>query len=82
MIIVYFTQNSYLCLLIIFKAISMNLLNFVSQFPDEESCKIKWKEFRDQQGVVCPKCGHTHHYWKSDKEMLRMQKLQISPKPA
>ena len=46
----------------------MNLLNFVSQFPDEDSCKSKWKEYRDKQGVVCPKCKHTEHYWKSDKE--------------
>ncbi len=46
----------------------MNLLNFVAQFPDEASCKLKWKEFRDQQGVVCPKCGSKEHYWKSDKE--------------
>ena len=46
----------------------MNLLNFVSQFPDEHSCKSKWKEYRDKQGVVCPKCNHTEHYWKSDKE--------------
>lgn len=46
----------------------MNLLNFVSEFPDEESCKAKWKEYRDKQGVVCPKCGGKEHYWKSDKE--------------
>ena len=32
----------------------MNLLNFSSTFPDEESCKIRWKAFRDKQGVVCP----------------------------
>ncbi len=31
----------------------MNLLNFVSQYPDEASCKAKFKEFRDKQGVVC-----------------------------
>lgn len=46
----------------------MNLLNFIAQYPDEASCKAKWKEFRDRQGVVCPKCGSTEHYWKSDKE--------------
>lgn len=46
----------------------MNLLNFVSQFPDEASCRAKWKEYRDKQGVVCPKCGCAEHYWKSDKE--------------
>lgn len=46
----------------------MNLLNFVSQFPDEASCKSKWKEYRDSEGVVCPHCGGKNHYWKSDKE--------------
>ena len=46
----------------------MNLLNFVEQFPDEASCKVKWKEYRDSQGVVCPKCGGKDHYWKKDKE--------------
>lgn len=46
----------------------MNLLNFVSQYPDESSCKAKFKAYRDQQGVVCPHCGCTEHYWKRDKE--------------
>ena len=46
----------------------MNLLNFVASFPSEESCKRKWKEVRDRQGVICQKCGGESHYWKSDKE--------------
>jgi DNA-directed RNA polymerase subunit RPC12/RpoP len=46
----------------------MNLLNFTMSFPDEASCKAKWKEYRDKQGVVCPHCGSTEHYWKKDKE--------------
>ncbi|NDV46198.1 IS1595 family transposase [Paludibacter sp. 221] len=46
----------------------MNLLNFVSQYPDEASCRTKFKEFRDKQGVVCPRCGGKEHYWKKDKE--------------
>ena len=46
----------------------MNLLNFISQYPDEISCRQKFKEIRDKQGVICPRCGHTQHYWKSDKE--------------
>jgi hypothetical protein len=29
----------------------MNLLNFTTLFPDEASCKAKWKEYRDKQGV-------------------------------
>ena len=46
----------------------MNLLNFVTSFPDETSCKRKWKEYRDKIGVVCPHCGSKEHYWKRDKE--------------
>lgn len=46
----------------------MNLLNFVAAFPDELSCKVKFKEYRDKPGVACPKCGGTDHYWKKDKE--------------
>jgi transposase-like protein len=46
----------------------MNLLNFVSQYPDEASCKSKWKEYRDKQGVDCVRCGGKAHYWKKDKE--------------
>jgi hypothetical protein len=45
----------------------MNLLNFISQFPDEESCKLKLKALRDKEGVICHHCGGKDHYWKSDK---------------
>ena len=50
------------------KNISMNLIDFISEFPDEESCKQKFKAYRDQVGVVCHRCGCTDHYWKKDKE--------------
>jgi hypothetical protein len=30
----------------------MNLLNFIATYPDEESCRTKFKEYRDQQGVI------------------------------
>jgi transposase-like protein len=46
----------------------MNILNFVSQYPDELSCRTKYKEYRDKQGVICPQCGSKEHYWKKDKE--------------
>ena len=52
----------------------MNLLNFVAQYPDEASCRVKFKEYRDQQGVVCPHCGNTSHYWKQDKECYECKK--------
>jgi hypothetical protein len=46
----------------------MNLIDFIAEYPDEESCKQKFKEYRDQVGVSCGKCGSTSHYWKRDKE--------------
>lgn len=45
----------------------MNLLNFIEQFPDEQSCKLKYKEVRDKVGVTCSACGKKEHYWKKDK---------------
>lgn len=45
----------------------MNLLNFITDFPDEDSCRLKFKEIRDKQGIVCPHCGGKEHYWKRDK---------------
>lgn len=45
----------------------MNLLNFINEFPDEESCKRKFKEIRDKEGITCPHCGGKAHYWKRDK---------------
>jgi len=41
----------------------MNLIKFIESFPDESSCRIKFKEFRDEQGVICRKCGSKDHYW-------------------
>ena len=50
------------------KAEEMKLIDFISKFPDEESCKIKLREYRERHGVVCPRCGSIQHYWKRDKE--------------
>jgi transposase-like protein len=45
----------------------MNLLNFISLFPDEDSCKLKYKEVRDQVGVICAKCNSKKHNWIQSK---------------
>src|SRR5659263_3725 len=45
------------------KLFAMNLIKFIESFPDEASCRIKFKEFRDSQGVICRKCGNRDHYW-------------------
>ena len=45
----------------------MGLLSFYKDFPDEQSCKLHFKKFRDSAGVTCKKCGGSTHYWKQDK---------------
>jgi transposase-like protein len=52
----------------------MNLLNFISAYPDEASCKAKFKAYRDKEGVTCKKCGHTEHYWLSTIEQYKCKK--------
>jgi hypothetical protein len=41
----------------------MKLKDFYTKFKDENTCKLYWKQIRDQQGVVCKKCSHKEHYW-------------------
>ena len=48
----------------------MNLIEFATNYPDEESCKQKFKEYREHVGVCCSKCGNKNHYWKKDKEQF------------
>lgn len=45
----------------------MRLIDFISQFPDEDSCRARFKEYRERVGVVCPRCGCTTHYWVGGK---------------
>ena len=54
----------------------MNLIEFSDHFPDEASCKAKFKELREQEGIVCRKCGHKEHYWKRDKEQYECKKCK------
>ncbi len=46
----------------------MNLIDFSTEYPDEASCKAKFKAYREEVGVLCSKCGGSSHYWKKDKE--------------
>ena len=42
----------------------MTLIEFLNHFPTEDACKDHIKTLRERQGIICPKCGGTHHYWK------------------
>lgn len=45
----------------------MKLIEFIDKFPDEDSCRAKFKEYRLRVGVVCPRCKCTAHYWVGGK---------------
>lgn len=46
----------------------MNILEFIQKFPDEAACRLKFKEQRDQIGVICNKCGSKEHFWLKNKQ--------------
>jgi hypothetical protein len=54
----------------------MNLIKFIESFPDEASCRAKFKEYRDEQGVLCRKCGNTDHYWLKTIEKYQCKKCK------
>src|SRR5665648_314713 len=45
----------------------MNILEFIQKFPDEGACRLKFKEQRDQIGIICGKCNCKEHYWLQNK---------------
>ena len=55
----------------------MNLFNFYRRFPDESSCRKHLKKVRDQQGVICKKCGSTEHYWLAPKEQYQCKQCRF-----
>lgn len=55
----------------------MAILDFYKDYPDENSCKLKFKEIRDNEGVICKKCGNKEHYWKQDKWSYECKKCRF-----
>lgn len=41
----------------------MNLSEFFSAYPDNESCKKFFKEKRESEGIICSRCGGGRHFW-------------------
>jgi hypothetical protein len=46
----------------------MKILEFYKQYPDEQSCRDSFKQYRERTGILCAKCGSTSHYWKTSRE--------------
>lgn len=45
----------------------MKIYEFTQNFPDEISCRMHFKAFREREGIVCKKCSCTKHYWLQSK---------------
>lgn len=41
----------------------MNIIKFIEDYPDENSCKTHFQMIREKEGIICKKCGCTKHYW-------------------
>jgi hypothetical protein len=52
----------------------MNFIEFVQHYPDEASCKALVKAYRERDGIVCRKCGHTEHYWNTGVDAFDCKK--------
>jgi hypothetical protein len=51
--------------------LTMKLLDFNQDFPDEKTCRIYFKEIRYRAGVICKSCKKEDHLWLSSKEMFQ-----------
>lgn len=54
----------------------MKLIEFTKHYPDESSCRLAFKKYREKEGVVCSKCGNTTHYWKKKREQWECKKCR------
>lgn len=41
----------------------MRIIKFFEEFPDEQTCKLHFKDEREKLGVICKNCKNTKHYW-------------------
>ena len=55
----------------------MNIIGFIEEFPNEQSCKTHFKLNREQEGVLCKKCSSTEHYWLVSKEQWQCKKCRF-----
>lgn len=49
----------------------MRLIDFMREFPDEQRCERKLKEYCGAQGIVCPHCGCTGANFRCATGLLR-----------
>src|SRR5690554_3375751 len=74
--LVQFTDIHYIYIASDIKIQAMNILDFAINYPDEESCRKKFKEQRDQMGVTCRHCNCKEHYWLENKQAYECKRCR------
>src|SRR5437867_4385225 len=41
----------------------MEFIKFIKHFGDEQKCKMLFKSYRDNHGIICKSCEGKKHYW-------------------
>jgi len=54
----------------------MKLSEFYKYFPDESTCCQILRCIREQEGVICKKCGSVEYYWKKDKKSFECKECK------
>jgi ISXO2-like transposase domain len=55
----------------------MTILEFMTIFPNEFSCKMDFKTKRENEGIICKKCSCTKHYWLQSKWQWQCSKCRF-----
>lgn len=48
----------------------MTILEFINRFSEEKECKSYYRQIREQEGVICKRCGGVKHYWLNKREVF------------
>ena len=52
----------------------MKLIEFVQHYPDEQSCRDSYRDYRLKVGIECSRCHNTKHYWMKSIEKFQCAK--------
>lgn len=56
---------------------AMNIIEFITHFPDEESCEIFLKTYRENSGIYCKTCKYfSKQYWFSGNKFFECSKCR------
>jgi transposase-like protein len=55
----------------------MRILDYITRFSNEESCKDYFYRIRLKQGVICKRCNSEKHYWLSNRAQFECSKCKF-----